>query len=100
VIIVPWLIILWTQGSIDIINLSKINAIRMYRNQGRFSVTITTDDRIKISFDFYNDEEISKLPSMLKHAESTNSDIIIVLKDQKIFESKRGLLLKLNNSGR
>jgi len=82
------------------INLSKINAIRMYRNQGRFSITITTDDRSKINFDFYNDEEISKLPSMLKHAESTNSDVVIVLKDQKIFESRKGLVLKLNTGRR
>ena len=88
-----WLIVLWSQGSVDIVRTDKIASIRAYNAQNRLSVNINTVDRLRITFDFYNKAEFFKLPAIIRHAERYNFDVVIDLKNQKIFEAKKGLIL-------
>jgi len=93
VIKMTWLIVLWSQGSVDIVRTDKIASIRAYNAQNRLSVNINTVDRLRITFDFYNKAEFLKLPAIIRHAERYNFDVVIDLKNQKIFEAKKGLIL-------
>lgn len=91
------MIILWSQGSVDIVWLDKIASIRVYQSTNRLSVNVNTVDRLRISFDFYDKGEFFKLPAIIKHAEKYNFDVIIDLKHQKIYESKNGVVIMSKN---
>ncbi|RLA80284.1 MAG: hypothetical protein DRG33_02655 [Deltaproteobacteria bacterium] len=88
-----WLIVLWSQGSIDMVRIDKIASIRAYNAHNRLSVNINTIDRLRITFDFYDKNEFFKLPAVIKHAERYNFDVIVDLRNQKIFEAKKGVIL-------
>jgi len=88
-----WLIVLWSQGSVDIIRTDKIASIRAYNVQNRLSVNINTVDRLRVNFDFYEKEEFFKLPAIIRHAERYNFDVVIDLRNQKVFEAKKGVIL-------
>ncbi|MHC1623940.1 MAG: hypothetical protein ACXQTR_05055 [Candidatus Methanospirareceae archaeon] len=92
-----WLIVVWSQGSIDMVQMDKIASIRIYRNVGRNSVHINTVDRLKINFDFYKDKELLKLPALISYAVKGGFDVVIDLSEQKIFETRKGFIPK--NSG-
>ena len=88
-----WLIVLWSQGSVDIIRTDKITSIRAYNARNKLSVNINTVDRLRVNFDFYEMSEFFKLPAIIRHAERYNFDVVIDLKNQKVFEAKKGVVL-------
>jgi len=92
------LIVLWSNGSVDIVWMDKIASIRLYNNMGRRTVNINTVDRLRITFEFYQPELIDRLPEVIRHAERIGYDVIIDLRDQKIYESKDGSITKIKNA--
>ena len=96
---VSLIVVIWSQGSFDIIPLDKVASIRVYRSYNRFNVHINTvsdtvrNDKSSVTFDFHNIDEILKLPAIVKHALSNNLDIVFDLKNEKIYEAKKGVIL-------
>lgn len=86
--------ILWSNGSIDIVDINAIASIRIYNHVTHAKVNVNMIDKLRIQFEFYNTTEIYKLLPTIKHAQKLGYDVIIDLVNSKILETQNGLIPK------